>query len=118
MAAFPSTLPSPLIEGYGGSHDVAFIRTEMESGSQRQRQRFTAANHQMTMSWMFSSSEMSTFKTFFDTTINLGSDWFTMSVDTGAGFGTYDARFTQPYQYSYVAGGNWLVSANIEVRNA
>lgn len=118
MAAFPATLPKPLIEGYAGSQDIAFIRTEMEAGSQRQRQRFSAANHQMTMSWRLKADEMVTFKSFFDTTINKGSDWFTMSIDTGDGFTTYDARFTQPYQYSYIAGGNWRVNANIEVRGA
>ena len=118
MAAFPSTLPMPTIDNYGGSQDLAFIRTEMEAGSVRQRQRFSAANHQMTMGWFFSPSEMTTFKTFFDDSIGRGADWFTMSVDTGDGIQSYDARFTQAYQYSRVEGGYWRVTANIEVRGA
>lgn len=118
MAAFPTGLPKPNIENYGGSQDLAFIRTEMEAGSMRQRQRFTAANHQMTMNWLFRAADMATFKTFFDTTVNKGADFFTMELDLGDGFQTYDARFTAPYQYSYVQGGHWSVSANIEVRGA
>lgn len=118
MANFPAGLPNPLVEGYGGSQDKAFIRTEMEAGSQRQRQRFSAANTQMTLNWLFSAADMATFKTFFDTTVNRGSDFFTYSLDLGAGNTTYDVRFTQPYQFSYVDGGHWRVSANVEVRDA
>ena len=118
MALFPATLPAPLIDGYSGTQDQAFIRTDMEAGSQRQRQRFSAANTQMSISWLFTAAQMATFKTFFDTTINRGSDWFTYTLDLGAGDISYDARFTQPYQFSYVEGDNWRVSGNIEVRNA
>lgn len=118
MAAFPITLPDPLIDGYSGSQDQAFIRTEMEAGSVRQRQRFSAANTQMEMNWIFNASEMATFKTFFDTTINRGSDWFTISLNVGAGNTSYEARFAKPYQFSYVDGGYWRVSGTIEVRNA
>jgi hypothetical protein len=118
MASFPSTLPKPLIEGYGGSQDTAFIRTEMEAGSKRQRQRFSAADDQLSMSWIFTFAEMTTFRAFFNTTINRGSDWFIMTLDVGDGMTTVDARFTSPYQYSRVQGDNWNVSANIEVRNA
>lgn len=117
MANFPS-LPNPLVEGYGGTQDRAFIRTEMEAGSQRQRQRFSAANTQMTMSWLLSATDMATFKTFYDSTINRGSDWFTYSLDLGAGITSYDVRFTESYQFSYIDGGHWRVSANVEVRNA
>jgi len=118
MADFPSTLPKPTIEGYGGTQDLAFIRTDMEAGSARQRQRFSAANHQIAMGWFFSSTQMATFKTFFDNTIGRGADWFTMAIDAGNGIQTYDARFTKAYEYSRVEGNYWRVSANIEVRGA
>lgn len=118
MAAFPITLPKPLIESYSGAQDLAFIRTEMEAGSMRQRQRYTATNHQMSISWNFTAAEMVTFKTFFDTTVNKGTDFFTIELDVGDGLQTYDARFTATYQYSYVQGGHWSVSANVEVRGA
>jgi hypothetical protein len=118
MAAFPPNLPKPNIDNYGGVQDLAFIRTEMEAGSMRQRQRYTATNHQMTMSWLFRASEMAIFKTFFDTTINKGADFFTMELDVGDGFQTYDTRFTAPYQYTFVQGNHWSVSINVEVRGA
>lgn len=118
MAAFPATLPKPLIENYGGTQDQAFIRTEMEAGSVRQRQRFSAANHQLNMSWFLTDIEMATFKTFFDTTINRGSDWFTMNLNVGNGFADYDTRFTKPYEYSRIEGHYWRINASAEVRGA
>ncbi len=118
MAAFPGTLPKPLADNYGGNQDQAFIRTEMEAGAQRQRKRYTAVLHQLSLSWKFTAAEMATFKTFFDTTINRGSDFFTMSLDVGAGITSYDVRFTAPYEYSRLPGGNWQVSAKVEVRGA
>ena len=117
MANFPS-LPNPLVEGYGGTQDRAFIRTEMEAGSTRQRQRYSAANTQLNATWFFSGTEMTTFKTFFDTTINRGTDGFTCTLDVGAGMTAYDVRFTQPYQFSKLEGTYWRVSANLELRNA
>lgn len=118
MAAFPATLPKPMIEGYSGTQDLAFIRTEMEAGSQRQRRRFTAANDQMAMSWLFTYTQMTAFRTFYNQDIGRGTDWFTMSIDVGDGMNTFDCRFTQAYQYSRVQGELWRVSGNIEVRNA
>jgi hypothetical protein len=118
MAAFPSTLPRPQASSYSGQQDAAFIRTEMEAGSQRQRQRFTAANHTVQMAWQFTAAQMADFKTFYDTTVNRGTDWFTMTVDVGGGDATRDCRFTAPYEYTYMDGGWWQVSAPVEIRGA
>ena len=118
MADFPATLPNALSSGYSGSKTQAFIRTEMEAGSQRQRQRFSTTNQNRTVNWLFTADEMDTFKTFFETDINQGSDFFNISLDLGNGLTTYAARFTQPYNDTYVDGGYWRVDGQLEVRNA
>lgn len=118
MADFPVTLPKPLATGYSGSKTQAFIRTEMEAGSPRQRQRFSAVNQSRTLNFLFTAAEMDIFKTFFETGINQGSDFFNISLDFGNGFTTYAARFTQPYSDTYVDGGFWGVDCQLEVRNA
>lgn len=118
MADFPTGLPKPLFSGYSGSKTQAFIRTEMEAGSQRQRQRFSTTNQNRAVNWLFTASEMATFKTFFETTINQGSDFFNISLDLGNGLNTYAARFTQPYSDSFIQGGYWTVDGQLEVRNA
>lgn len=118
MANFPSTLPKPVIDGYTGIQDQSFIRTEMEAGSVRQRQRYSAVNTQLNVTWFFSGTEMASFKTFYDTTINRGTDWFTYTLDAGSGMLSYDVRFTQPFQFSKLEGTYWRVSANLELRNA
>jgi hypothetical protein len=118
MADFPVTLPKPLASGYSGTKTQAFIRTEMEAGSQRQRKRFSAVNQNRSLNFLFTASEMDTFKDFFETDINQGSDFFNISLDFGNGFTTYAARFIQPYTDSYVDGGFWNVDCQLEVRNA
>ena len=118
MSAFPSILPKPQGTNYGGNPEQSFIRTEMESGTQRQRQRFTAAPHMLTMIWVFTAAQMATFKSFFDTDIHRGTDWFTMDADVGAGIANYNVRFTAPYEYSRLPGAYWQVTAKVEVRGA
>lgn len=118
MADFPATLPNPDSSGYTGSKTQVFIRTEMESGSQRQRQRFTATNQNRAVNWLFTADQMVTFKSFFETDINQGSDFFNINLDLGSGLTLYAARFTQPYSDSYVSKGLWRVSGQLEVVNA
>lgn len=118
MAVWPGTLPSPIVSNYADTPVSAFIRTDMESGTARQRRRFTATPHRLTASWMLTSVQMAAFKSFFESTINFGTDWFTMSIDVGAGITAYDCRFTAPYQANFLGIGNWTVSGQIEIRNA
>lgn len=118
MATFPSTLPKPQASSYSGSPAQSFIRTEMESGTQRQRSRFTAAPHQLNMSWALTAAEMAIFKSFYDVDIHRGADWFTMNVDVGDGIASHDCRFVAPYDYSRLSGPNWQVTAKVEVRGA
>ena len=118
MADFPIGLPDPISSGYSGSKTKAFIRTEMESGNPRQRQRFSATNQTRAMSWIFNADEMYIFKTFFEVGINQGTDYFNISLNLGDGFLTYQARFTEPYNDSFIDGGYWSVSGSLEVNNA
>lgn len=118
MAAWPGTLPVPVLSGYGGSPAQAFVRTDMEAGPARQRQRFTATPEDLTVSWKFTPAQMEIFRVFWQDTIHRGADWFTMTLDTGDGLIAYDTRFTKPYKYQAAPGMNWVVSADIEVRGA
>lgn len=118
MAAWPGTLPNPTVSNYADTPASAFIRTDMDSGTARQRRRFTATPHRLTTSWVMTGTQMAAFKSFFETTINFGTDWFTMSLDVGIGNAAYDCRFTAPYQATFMGIGNWTVSGQIEIRNA
>lgn len=118
MAIWPTDLPKPLLSDYAVDPEQAFIRTQMESGPARQRKRFTQVPHRVNVSWRFTHAQMATFRTFFGTTINLGTDWFTCNLDAGSGLADYDTRFTIAPKYAAVSGMNWEVTAVLELRNA
>ena len=118
MSTWPASLPQPNLNGYAIKPDAGFIRTDMDVGPARQRRRYTAPPSRISASWVFNATQMAAFKTFFETTLDLGSGWFTLNINAGAGMADKDCRFTEPYQASLSASGVWSVSASLEVRGA
>jgi hypothetical protein len=119
MADFPSSLPDPLAQaGFGVNPDKAFIRTDFEIGAARQRKRFTATSVQISLTWRLTSVLMVVFRTFYKTTINEGTDWFTINLDIGDGKLPYIIRFTEPYTSVVAAPEMWDVAAKLEIENA
>ena len=106
------------MSGYSATPDAGFIRTDMDVGAARQRRRYTAQPTRIQASWVFTTAQMAAFKTFFETDLDVGTGWFTMIVDAGAGKVSKDCRFTQPYQASLLSKVLWSVSAPLEVRDA
>ena len=118
MSAWPSTLPAPLLAGYTIAPEAGFIRTSMDVGAMRQRRRYTAQPTQLQASWVFTAAQMASFKTFYEGDLDVGTGWFTMTIDAGAGNVTKDCRFTQPYQAGRLSKVLWSVTSTIEVRDA
>lgn len=115
---YPNTLPSPLASSFSGEGFNAFIRTDFDAGPARQRQRFTVTPHRLDVAWRFTPEEMLTFRSFFKTDINLGVNWFNMTLDLGDGMMNYVVRFIEPYKYSRNNNKAWDVSGRLEVENA
>lgn len=118
MSTWPTTLPAPNMAGYSVKPDAGFIRTDMDAGPARQRRRYTSSPSRIPASWVFNATQMAAFKTFYETTLDVGTGWFTMTVNAGAGESALDCRFAEPYSAALVGSGIWQVSANIEVRGA
>jgi hypothetical protein len=118
MSAWPSTLPAALIASYSVKPDVGFIRTDMDVGAARQRRRYTAQPSRIPVSWIFTAAQMAAFKTFYETTLDVGTGWFTMTINAGAGQVTKDCRFVESYEAKPLSATQWTVSGNIEVRDA
>lgn len=118
MATWPGQLPPPTLSGYGGEPAQAFLRTDFEAGAARQRRRFTDAPETLTLTWKFTAIEMATFRAFWRTDLGMGAAWCSMTLDLGEGLTAHSTRFIKPYQYRALPGMNWLVSADVEVRNA
>lgn len=117
MAAYPLSLPAPLVEGYALSPVDQTLRTEMETGAARVRRRTRARNDALELGFVFTGAEFSAFRTWFDDDAGAagGAAWFDMTVDVGHGAATYQARFKGAFKANR-DGVSWRVSAQIEVR--
>lgn len=121
MATWPTSLPSPSLEGYGLTAGNPVIRTDMESGPARVRRRFTAAPDTVTLRFTFTDAQMAAFRTFWNTDAQQGAAWFYLTLRDGrsAGDVTREVRPTSgAFNASLLSTGIWAVSFSVEVRNA
>lgn len=119
-----TSLPPPLVEGYGLQPGSAVARTDMDAGAARQRRRFTAVTEICPVTWRFRADEMATFRAWFDDAACQGAAWFLLTLPDGrsTATGPRQCRFLDsgagPWQATALKGLHWEVSARLEVRNA
>lgn len=120
MAAWPATLPAPLLAGYAIQIADNVARTDMEAGPGRARRRSTARNDRVTVSWVFDTAQMDDFRDWFDDAAEAagGAAWFSASLDVGQGVTTFDCRFLSAPSVELLGSGAWRVSASWELRGA
>lgn len=75
MASFPA-IGKVLLPGDGERPDSALLRTEMEDGPAKQARVRSRVSVKRNKALRLSVAEFNTFKTFFNTTIARGADWF------------------------------------------
>ena len=114
---FPAELPAPKRENYGITPDNNIIRTEMESGLPRQRQRFTQTPSKVAVSWKFTQSQLGTFEAWYTYEATAGAGFFRMDLDGGLGMMEHEARFVSEYDVQKVPGGYWDVTTVLEIRD-
>ena len=120
MANWPNTLPKPALSGYSVEPQNAVLKTQMEAGPNRYRKRYTTVPVDIKGGLTLTAAQMAVFKTFYQTTINQGADWFVfdgLNLGNGYTIGS-EAHFTEPYKANLVDRGMWSVSFSLEVRNA
>ena len=111
-------LPLPLRDGYGFKAVSPLLRTEMQSGRARQRQRFTSVPTMAAVSWIFSDNQALIFEAWFAETLKSGAEWFTCPLKTPEGIRDYTARFTDIYQGPTLVGkSHWRLTAELELRD-
>lgn len=121
MATWPSTLPAPLRDGYGGAPVDPTQRTDMEVGAARARRRTFARNDRLNVAWRFSDTQFDAFRTWFENTAEAdgGAAWFVILLPIGnTGATSQEARFVGGFQFNQVGLDCWSVTARIEVRDA
>lgn len=78
-ATWPSTLPqAPQQQGYGEQPQARTLRTQMDAGLPKQRQRFTAGTNQHTVRLQLTQAQWETLLDFWDNTLGGGAlpfDW-------------------------------------------
>lgn len=93
------------------------IRTEMDVGTARVRRRTSARNDLFTTMWIMSNSQVATFRSWFDSDIDGGASWFTISLPIGNTVATsVSARFKGPYTLDHVGGTFWKINGVLEIR--
>ncbi|MBT6048967.1 MAG: hypothetical protein HOG49_19385 [Candidatus Scalindua sp.] len=122
MPAYPASLPqAPLVQGFSDQRQAGMIRSEMETGAPKTRKRFTAALRILTFPTILNGTQRATFDTFYITTINEGTDEFTIPDPVDAA--TITVKFKSPPEFRIVdASGTatserqWAATYKLELK--
>lgn len=107
-------LGSPLVSGYSYQDVDRFLRSEVEGGPARHRQRFTQVPTRFKFSLDLEDTQLLTFQGWWLNGISDGVDWFNMEL--GVGWMTeHEVRFLSFPEISRTDEG-WIVQAEIEAR--
>jgi hypothetical protein len=110
-------LPNPTTD-LSGKVETSVIRTKMDSGRPRQRQRFTTGLRTFTVGWEFTEEQFKVFQGIYHHYLSDGADWFQMSLPIGNGFETLTVRFTDSgFTHKYADVMHWKVTATLETEN-
>lgn len=98
MVTWPNTLPaSPLLDGFVETVPETVIRSKMDTGPDKVRQRTTAGIRKFNMSFIMSKTETSIFDSFYLSDLNGGAQAFDfIHPRTGE---TLSLRLTKPPAY-------------------
>ncbi len=77
MASWPAGLPQTVLATASRTRQAGRLRTSMDSGPPKQRARFTAVVKNYDVEIIVTGAQLATFETFYETTINNGTDSFT-----------------------------------------
>ena len=113
---FPDLLPLPLVEEYSITPNEAIIRTQMESGTARQRRRFDSVPSRITVKWFMNASQFSLFEAWDKYHAKEGAEWFVIPLLGGLGLIEQEARFTQQFTAKLQNGILWAITSELEIR--
>lgn len=114
MTTWPIALPAyPLLDNFQESVPNTVIRTDMEQGPAKVRQRTTAAVRKMSLAYLMSKTQVTALETFYLTTLQGGAlafDFIHPRSNT-----TVSCRFTKPPEYGAGNGNYFRVAIEMEV---
>jgi len=99
-------------EGFGYTLGDTLVRSDMDVGPAKVRRRYTKGVENLTTTINLTTSEYTTFKNFYDTTLNGGVTPFLFDHPiTGV---QEEFRFVNPPKIDSIGGGNFRVSMEWE----
>lgn len=111
MATWPTELPQiPLLEDFRDRPQDSVLRSDFD-GWNKQRNRFTAAMHEVTEKYYMSRDQYKIFLDWYKSTLGNGSEEFFKEDPIYKITKTY--RFVGPFE-EQVAGVGWYVTLQLE----
>jgi hypothetical protein len=112
-----SVIPQVSSVSYSGTQQANTVRTAMDSGTIRQRRRFSVEMFSVDCTWELSDDEFGIFAAFHNYYLNLGSDWFMIQIPLGGmGVVTCQARFQNgAFKQQYEDVSYWTITATLDI---
>lgn len=112
-SVWPASLPQlPRRDAFAESGDGVVIRSAVDAGPPILRQRYTKELARASISLTMTDAQVSTFRTFFNTTLSRGSLAF--EWDNFVDSGTIEYTFASRPNYTPLAFGYWRVEFSLE----
>ena len=113
--SWPARLPLPTMQGYGIDDDLRVERSEMESGSARERSTSTAITSAIQVQWKFTLFEYALFESWL--VHRARGQWFNMTYLGGIGLVECEARIQRgKAPAKFQNGARVSVTATLDVR--
>lgn len=113
MTDWPESLPLALCEGYRETLPETALRTTMDQGPAKTRQRTTAGTTALSLNFILSTAQAALLDDFFNGTLAGGSLAFAFPHPRRGA--TVSCRFRQPPAYSALNGDYYKAGLELEV---
>ena len=116
MPSWPASLPQQLLQrGYRESLANNVIRTSVDAGPEKRRQRFTAAVRPLSGSMTMTSAQLDTLMIFYDEDIASGALAFDFKPPRDQ-TNTVSVVFRQPPSWTNLGGDTYAVTIQMEIQ--
>lgn len=118
MAGYPSTLPTPQIDGYATQIDYGYSAIAFENGNKRQRKRYKKELYYFQFSLILTSTQLWTWQSWAN---DFGYDWHWMQMQSnyvgaaGATVSRHYIRYTGDISIEAIDGIYYRVTVQAEM---
>lgn len=116
LTTWPTLLPQPT-SAFDIKLNASKLRTQMDSGRYRQRQRFTRENRMVSVSWEMDDNQYAFFQSYYLYKLHGGADYFNVSLPLGGATRSFVAKFADEPSAKYQHVSRWVVQGTLEVED-